>query len=146
MDNFKDALDEILRKSENEHVRSFADIFTEPDKKIQDEAQSTPALPDSGESSASNDGLDFANPVTDDTGPPESESDVENSDDDKPTDLILQGFDQALYSLNEIMIYGTYGRTDACVAEAQRTIEILTDLRTRWEGQNKLIEILSDRA
>lgn len=53
--------------------------------------------------------------------------------------------ERALFSLGEIAIYGSYGRSAECAREAQEAFDIITEIKTKYEEQNRIVDILSGR-
>jgi hypothetical protein len=50
---------------------------------------------------------------------------------------------RALYSLEEIRIYGQYGRAAECSREATECLDKLTKLRDKWIEQTQMMDALT---
>ena len=51
---------------------------------------------------------------------------------------------KALYSLNEIVLYGEYGRSAQCAQEARTAIEVITALKAKYDEQTVIMEALQN--
>ena len=56
-----------------------------------------------------------------------------------------EAVDKALYSLNEIILYGTYGRSGECAREAQEALDTIKILKEKYEEQNRMMDILTSK-
>lgn len=65
---------------------------------------------------------------------------------EQPTIAPLEeAIERALYSLSEIAIYGSYGRSDECAREAQEAYDIVKALKDKHDEQTKIIDVLSGK-
>lgn len=60
-----------------------------------------------------------------------------------PLELAVE---QALLSLNEIIIFGDYGRSAECAREARQAFEIISALSEKFKEQTRMMEVLSTPA
>lgn len=58
-----------------------------------------------------------------------------------PTPPLEAALERALYSLKEISIYGSYGRSSECMREADATLEALNKYKAKWLEQNPQLAI-----
>jgi hypothetical protein len=49
-----------------------------------------------------------------------------------------EAINRAIFSLGEIALYATYGRSQECEREARETIEALNTLKVQWGNENTL--------
>jgi len=61
------------------------------------------------------------------------------------TPPLEEAIERALYSLSEIAIYGSYGRSDECAREAQEAYDIVKALKDKYDEQNKIMDVLSGK-
>lgn len=73
----------------------------------------------------------------------------DNGIDDSATEStrppLEEAIDRALFVLNEIELYATYGRSGEAAREAKEAIAELTALKTKHEEQTKIMEVLSGK-
>ena len=73
--------------------------------------------------------------------------DIDGTDDDEnlPSRPPLEeAIDHAIRSLDEIAIYGSYGRASECSREAADALVVIKALKEKYEEQQKIMDILSD--
>lgn len=57
-------------------------------------------------------------------------------------DPLEEAVQAAIYSLEEIRLYATYGRTSECEREATEALEKIVTLHTKWSEQNAIMDAL----
>ena len=74
-----------------------------------------------------------------------SEETQEQEPEPEPQPPLEAAIERALYSLSEIAIYGSYGRSDECAREAQEAYDIVKALKDKYDEQNKIMDVLSGK-
>ena len=69
--------------------------------------------------------------------------DVEIKEEARPP--LEEAIDLAIFTLGEIVLYATYGRAGEVLREAKEALEALKILKAKYEDQEKMMDILSNK-
>ena len=68
--------------------------------------------------------------------------DIEKPEDGVPP--LEQAMNRAIFSLGEILLYSGYGRPQEAAREAKEALEVISEIKKKYDEQNAIMEALSN--